>query len=225
MKWPIIEKECYAISFSLAKLDCYLHNAKFVIRCDHKPLKYLLDSPMKNKKVQLWALNISSYDCQIEFIEGSKNFSADLLSSLPETSASTLDTKGEEINPEINRNTYEISTINSNELQPSAYSGASHIKPDNRVSDTPTLPNFDMINEQADDTINHIKRQLKTGRAPKTVEKHYIVMDGLLYYISDIDNEPTLPCLYQNNCKKKSLSNIMIIMGILGERNCMMQSG
>ena len=40
-KWSTVEKEAYAIHFSLQKLDYYLHSAEFVIKTDHKPLKYL----------------------------------------------------------------------------------------------------------------------------------------------------------------------------------------
>ena len=54
-KWSVVEKEAFAIHFALQKLDYYLHNSQFVIRTDHKPLKYLLESPMQNKKIQLWA--------------------------------------------------------------------------------------------------------------------------------------------------------------------------
>ena len=49
-KWSVVEKEAFAIHFALQKLDYYLHNAQFVIKTDHKPLKYLLESPMQNKK-------------------------------------------------------------------------------------------------------------------------------------------------------------------------------
>lgn len=52
-KWSTVEKEAYAIHFSLQKLDYYLHDAEFVIKTDHKPLKYLLESPMQNRKIQL----------------------------------------------------------------------------------------------------------------------------------------------------------------------------
>ena len=52
-RWPAIEKECYAIYYALQKLDQYFHNALVIIRTDHKPLQYLLDSPMQNKKIQL----------------------------------------------------------------------------------------------------------------------------------------------------------------------------
>ena len=82
-KWPTIEKECFAIHYALQKLDHYLHNAEFVVRIDNKPLKYVLDSPMQNRKVQVWALSIAAYNPTIEYIEGKKNVLADLLSRLP----------------------------------------------------------------------------------------------------------------------------------------------
>ena len=54
-RWSTIEKEGFAIHYALQKLDHYLHNAQFTIKTDHKPLTYILDSPMQNKKIQLWA--------------------------------------------------------------------------------------------------------------------------------------------------------------------------
>ena len=92
-RWSTIEKEAFAIHFALQKLDHYLHNAEFIIRTDHKPLKYLLESPMQNKKIQLWALGISGYNCKIEYIAGPENTCADLLSRLP----STKDSPGHKI--------------------------------------------------------------------------------------------------------------------------------
>ena len=67
-KWSTIEKEAFAIHYALQKLDYYLHNARFVIKTDHKPLKYLLESPMQNKKIQLWALGMAGYNCTIDYI-------------------------------------------------------------------------------------------------------------------------------------------------------------
>ena len=49
-KWSTVEKEAFAIHFKMQKLDYYLHNAEFIIKIDHKPLKYLLESPMQNRK-------------------------------------------------------------------------------------------------------------------------------------------------------------------------------
>ena len=82
-KWSTIEKEAFAIHYALQKLDHYLHNAEFTIFTDHRPLKYLLESPMQNKKIQLWALGIAGYNCKIEWLMGTDNTIADFLSRRP----------------------------------------------------------------------------------------------------------------------------------------------
>jgi hypothetical protein len=50
---------------------------------DPKPLKYLLEAPMQNKRIQLWALNISAYNCKIEYLPGKLNLIADFFSRPP----------------------------------------------------------------------------------------------------------------------------------------------
>ena len=105
-KWSTIQKEAFAIHYSLKKLDYYLHNAKFTIKTDHKPLKYLLESPMQNKKIQLWALGIAGYNCSIEYIAGTENICADLLSRKPDTGDTVIDTEPFEL--DINDNTFEV---------------------------------------------------------------------------------------------------------------------
>ena len=72
-KWPTIEKEAFAIFYALEKLDQYLHDADFIIRTHHKPLKCILDFPIQNKKTQHWTTNLRGYNCSIEYIEGKKN--------------------------------------------------------------------------------------------------------------------------------------------------------
>ena len=54
-----------------------------MIRADHKPLKYLFSAEMKNRRIQMWAIKISAYNCSIEYLEGKKNTRADMLSRLP----------------------------------------------------------------------------------------------------------------------------------------------
>ena len=66
INWSVVGKEAYAIHFAIQKLDYYLHNFKFVIKTDHKPLKYLLESHMQNKKIQMWALSMSGHNCSIK---------------------------------------------------------------------------------------------------------------------------------------------------------------
>ena len=51
-RWATVEKEAYAIYWALQKLDHYLHGAEFTIYSDHLPLRYLLSSEIKNRKVQ-----------------------------------------------------------------------------------------------------------------------------------------------------------------------------
>lgn len=41
-RWPVLEREAYAIMYALQKLDYYLNGAVFTIKTDHKPLQYLL---------------------------------------------------------------------------------------------------------------------------------------------------------------------------------------
>ena len=64
-RWPVIEKEAYAIVYALQKLDYYLNGAQFTIKTDHKPLKYLFKADWTNKKIQQWALKITGYNCTI----------------------------------------------------------------------------------------------------------------------------------------------------------------
>ena len=82
-KWPTTEKEAFVIFYALEKLDKYLHDADFIIRTDHKPLKCILDSPIQNKKIQHWKINLRGYNCSIEYTEGKKNVCTDMLSHLP----------------------------------------------------------------------------------------------------------------------------------------------
>ena len=117
-RWSTVEKEAFAIHFALQKLDHYLHNSRFVIRTDHKPLKYLLEAPIKNKKIQLWALGISGNNCQIEYIPGTQNTCADLLSRTAVGEPSSLSPDEEFEMPD---NTLEVNFISSNAISPKNY--------------------------------------------------------------------------------------------------------
>ena len=107
-KWSTVEKEAYAIHFSLQKLDYYLHHAEFEIKTDHKPLKYLLESPMQNRKIQMWALGMAGYSCKVEYIEGKTNTCADLLSRHPENVSSEKDRLEDDVDLDINDNIYQV---------------------------------------------------------------------------------------------------------------------
>lgn len=93
LKWPVIEKEAYAVIFCLQKLRPYLYGATFTVYTDHKPLKALFVGEIKNTKVQRWAVLLAEHACKIEYIRGNRNVRADMLSRLRRPSeVATYDT-------------------------------------------------------------------------------------------------------------------------------------
>ena len=193
-KWPTIEKECYAIYYALQKLDPYLHNARFVIKTDHKPLKHLLESPMQNRKVQLWALSIAGYDANIEYIEGKKNVCADLLTCIPGLDREDVEdrTNGPIADVDINDNTFEINVVNSNQMDTSM-PGKYNVVQDSLTKEELKVSGFDIVKEQEKDkTLSDLKIRLQKGDVTSTDYSHHVVLDHILYYISNVNDNPTL---------------------------------
>jgi hypothetical protein len=198
-RWSTIEKEGFAIHYSLQKLDHYLHGAQFVIKTDHKPLKYILDAPMVNQKLMRWALSIAGYNCKVMYIEGKNNHCADLLSRIPgvptDQDAEQSKVSDSADDPDIDDRTFEIDAINSNEFNPKDFASC-QVEPPNDVSkpEIDLQTEIDMKQEQeADADIGKLRMRLRRGTANKTEHKHHMEIDGLLYYISQPDtDEPRL---------------------------------
>ena len=194
-RWSTIEKEAFAIKWALEKLDHYLHNAKFVIKTDHKPLKYILNSPLNNKKIQMWAMSIMGYNCTIEYITGRENTCADLLSRAPQNTGDT----NTEIKYDIddfgdNDNMYQVNALNSNRFEPSKFASTKVDDPDlpnPNVKDY-TVRELDMVAEQAkDDTIQKLKTKLENGDASPAVYNRHFIVNDIVYYISNPTDNPT----------------------------------
>ena len=75
-------KEAFAICSSIKKLSYYLEDAEIILRSDHLPLKKFLQKNTLNTKVNNWAVEISPYKIQFEYIKGIKNTLADTMSRL-----------------------------------------------------------------------------------------------------------------------------------------------
>ena len=193
-KWSTVEKEAYAIHFSLQKLDYYLHNAEFVIKTDHKPLKYLLDSPMQNRKIQLWALGMAGYNCKVEYIEGTTNTCADLLSRHPENTGLEKERLEVGVDLDINENTYQVNVLDSSNFDPKTYASCDlPVKDSIEKCDLTDFKDFDMFVEQSkDDDLTAVKLKLDKGDLGKDKQKHYLVVENLLYYISNVEDDPYL---------------------------------
>ena len=82
LNWATIEKEAFAVVHALNKLRPYLYGAKFTIYTDHKPLKSLFLSEVKNTKIQRWAVLLAEYGAPIEYRQGPNNVRADMLSRI-----------------------------------------------------------------------------------------------------------------------------------------------
>ena len=65
---------------SVKKLSYYLQDADITLRSDHLPLKKFLSKNTLNAKVNNWAIEISPYRIQFEYIKGIKNTVADTMS-------------------------------------------------------------------------------------------------------------------------------------------------
>jgi hypothetical protein len=189
-RWPTVENEAYAIQYALVKLDQYLHNAEFVIKTDHKPLQYLLDSPMKNRKIQMWALNLSGYNCTIEYIPGPQNVLADMLSRIPMPKAKQ-DLENETEQVDINDNTFQVNAINSNKFDPKKF--ASIPAPEKKTVQKPEyqLSEFDLVKEQEEDPeVNKLRVKIKDDKATEWEKKRHIFFDDVLYFISTPEDNP-----------------------------------
>ena len=79
-RYPIIERECLAIVFTLKRLSKYLLFSEFVVQTDHKPLQFLSKCKASNNRLMRWSLLLQEFNFTIESISGSENFQADCLS-------------------------------------------------------------------------------------------------------------------------------------------------
>lgn len=81
-----IQKEALAIVFAVDKFHQYLYGRRFVLRTDHKPLVSIFGPNVgipsaAASRLQRWAIKLSAYDFQIEYVRTDKN-TADVLSRL-----------------------------------------------------------------------------------------------------------------------------------------------
>jgi hypothetical protein len=81
--YTIYDKEMLVITHALAKFRQYLVGEKFVVRTDHKSLKYFLEKIELNERDQKWVSKIQAYNFDIEVVKGKNNVVADALSRRP----------------------------------------------------------------------------------------------------------------------------------------------
>ena len=80
LNWSTIEKEAYAIFYTLKSYEYLLKDVKFTLRTDHKNLTYL--TLEGSQKVRRWRLFIQEVNFVVEHIAGEDNIVADAFSRL-----------------------------------------------------------------------------------------------------------------------------------------------
>jgi len=89
LKWPIIEKEAYAIVHAVKHFYHYLYGRRFTIYSDHRPLEFIMSKRENKGKLARWALALQEYDMEIVYKPGVTNQNADCLSRTPINTIST----------------------------------------------------------------------------------------------------------------------------------------
>ena len=79
-RYSATKRELLACVFALQKLRYFLYGHKFVLRCDHRALSYLLTQERLPMAVQGWLDVLLQYDFTIEYYPGVLNTLADSLS-------------------------------------------------------------------------------------------------------------------------------------------------
>ncbi|UYV65502.1 K02A2.6-like [Cordylochernes scorpioides] len=87
-KYSQLEWEALGIVFEVTRFRNYLLGNSFTLRTDHKPLVTLFSEnkgipTIAANRIQRWAIILSAYQYKIEYIKGTSNTEADVLSRLP----------------------------------------------------------------------------------------------------------------------------------------------
>jgi hypothetical protein len=83
IKYSATELECYAIIHAITVFKPYLYGRKFVIKCDHRPLQWLMSKAEPAGRLSRWAMKIQEFQFDIEYKKGKENLNADALSRIP----------------------------------------------------------------------------------------------------------------------------------------------
>ena len=83
INWSTIEKEAFAIVWSVKYFRHYLYGRSFTIYTDHNPLKWLFALKSPEGRLARWTEMLKAYDFKIEYRPGKSNANADALSRMP----------------------------------------------------------------------------------------------------------------------------------------------
>ncbi|KAJ6795221.1 Uncharacterized protein M6B38_227580 [Iris pallida] len=84
------EREMLAILLAVKKWGQYLWGKPFVIKTDHKPLKYLLEQRVYTEAQYKWVMKLHGYQYRVEYKKGKENQAVDSLSRQEEANLAAI---------------------------------------------------------------------------------------------------------------------------------------
>lgn len=135
---------------------------------------------------------IAGYDCTFEYVAGTENSYADLLSRIDHTLLTDNSYDWTEKGPDVSDKTYEIGTLDSSQLNPRNHMDSSIDTKDIEIPDKEkAFPNMDIVSEQSEDPeLNKLKLRLRNATATKSESRHHLIIGDVLYYQADPDGNP-----------------------------------
>lgn len=80
--YSVTDREVLAIIASLRKFQTMLHGTRFTILTDHRALKHLMRQKDVAPRQAQWLDDLSQFDFEIKYIEGTQKLSVDTLSRI-----------------------------------------------------------------------------------------------------------------------------------------------
>lgn len=81
-KYTTLEKEAYALLWSIKHFKRYLYGNQFEVFVDNNPLSWLKTAQFTSARVMRWSLELQNYNFAIKYKKGKSNFNADALSRM-----------------------------------------------------------------------------------------------------------------------------------------------
>ena len=96
-----------------------------------------------------------------------------------------------EIEVDVSDKAFEINTFNSNQFNPKHFASCEYQNEKKATTPIKRIGEFDMsVEQQKDSSIQLILKQLQSGKENKLVQKCFIIIDQIVYYITNVDDEP-----------------------------------
>jgi len=110
--YATVEKELFAIVFSLNKFYEYLDGQEFYIETDNQALSYLNTMKNSSQRLMRWAWKIQEFSPHIKYIKGATNIVADYLSRYPVKTEDCDEKEADYMYPPVQGKLALVSTVN-----------------------------------------------------------------------------------------------------------------